>query len=172
MIKSDLNTILIGILAIGVLVHMCTWHAHGEDKTALHLAQCLMAEESGKSSEAKLAAHAWVLRKRAAQKGVSLDDMVIQYCAVFDIRAKAYYSRRARAIRASGSEPMVGRQATRMEKLLHFARRFLTGQVKDPCPAAMHFGNADDVGDKPLVEVCKWLGRKGNKLYKVKKKEE
>ncbi len=158
------------LFILSSFIYVCSERLYADDKTALHLAQCLLAEESGKSSQAKLAAHAWVLRKRAEQNGVSLDDMVIEYCAVFDVRAKAYYSRRARAIRASSIDhPPAGFSTRVWSRVVGFSRHFLAGQVMDPCPAAMHFGNADDVGDKPLAEVCKWLGKRGNKLYKVKK---
>ena len=164
------ETVGIIILAGALLFHQCTPHAHGQDKTALHLAQCLRSETDKYHGPGNVewAAHAWVLRKRAVQKGVSLNEMVLQYCAIFDKRSPAYYGQRANAIRRSSfSRPLHGKKAEWV-LLRKFVWNFLLGDViKDPCPSAMHFGTESDVGGKALVEVCKWLGKRGNKFFRV-----
>ena len=145
--------------------------AKAEDKTKLHLAQCLMAETSGYSGykNTEWAAHAWVLKKRKIKRGVSLDVSITEYCAVFDKRGYTFYKSRSKKIRATTMENIFFGSQKRWAALFAWVDIFLQGKVKDPCPAAMHFGTDSDVGEKPLIEVCHWLGKRGNKFYRVKR---
>ena len=159
-----ITTILTILAVLGLLAFVGTVRA---DDTGINLARCLRAETDTYSGD--WAGMAWVLRKRAYQKGVTLNEMVLDYCSVFDRRSRAYYGSRSEKIRTSTFDvPLHGRE--REWKLLErFVRRFLGGVVTDPCPEAEHFGNAGDVGRKALVEVCLELGKRGNKFYKVKR---
>jgi hypothetical protein len=108
-----------------------------------------------------------VLRKRAFTKGVTLNDMVLQYCAVFDRRAKAYYRKRSKDIRSSTfDEPLHGK-VQHWTRVRAFVDAFLAGTVADPCPEAEHFGAKSDVKNKALQEVCPELNGRGNTFYKV-----
>jgi hypothetical protein len=165
-----MNKILEIILMIAAIICMYVVAARGQDHTALHLAQCLRAETDSYSghNQTEWAATAWVLRKRAYQKGVSLDEMVLLYCALFDRRSARYYGLRSENIRQSTfKDPKHGRKK-HWQKLERFVLRFLRGVVPDPCPEADHFGNESDVqGKTNMIEVCPELGKRGNKFYKV-----
>jgi hypothetical protein len=146
--------------------------AKSQDKTALHLAQCLRAETNTYSGQhdREWAAMSWVLRKRAYQKGVSLNAMVQSYCSVFESRSARYNRLRGKDIRASTFDDPKHGTKKEWQRLKDFVERFMAGIVPDPCWQANHFGNENDVrGKTTLVEVCPWLGKRGNKFYKVKR---
>lgn len=155
------------ILLVTGIALMYVVAARGQDNTAINLGRCLRAETNTYSND--WAPMAWVLRKRAYQKGVTLNEMVLQYCAVFDKRSYAYYRDRSKKIRESTFQaPKYGTEKE-WKVLSRFVASFLRGTVGDPCPEAEHFGNEGDVAGKSLVEVCPELGKRGNKFYKVKR---
>jgi hypothetical protein len=162
------RTLEIILLTLAV-VYLYAFVSRADDDTGINLARCLRAETdaySGKGN-AEWAAHAWVLRKRAFTKGVTLNDMVLQYCAVFDRRSKAYYRKRSKDIRLSRfGKPLHGK-ARDWAKLRTFVGAFLAGTIADPCPEAEHFGSKSDVKNKALQEVCPELNGRGNTFYKV-----
>jgi hypothetical protein len=162
------RTLEIILLTIAVIYLYC-FVSRADDDTGINLARCLRAETdkySGKG-DAEWAATAWVLRKRAFTKGVTLNDMVLQYCAVFDRRSAAYYRKRSKDIRLSRfDEPLHGK-ARDWAKLRTFVGAFLAGTIADPCPEAEHFGAKSDVKNKALQEVCPELNGRGNTFYKV-----
>lgn len=162
---SDMKRLLEIVLLIAAVALMYSTAARGDDVTAINLARCLRAETNTYSKDWPVMA--WVLKKRAMRKGITLNEMVLQYCAVFDRRSYAYYRARSAKIRTSTfQDPKYG-TAKEWRALARFVAAFLKGRVADPCPEAEHFGNEGDVGAKSLVEVCPELGKRGNKFYKV-----
>ena len=159
------------ILMVLAMLFMYYTAAKGQDNTALHLAQCMRAETDTYHGyqDREWAAMSWVLYKRSFQKGVSFNDMILQYCAVFDNRSHHYYGVRARAIRASTFDKPKHGTKKDWAKLKAFTTKFMNGLYPDPCSHADHFGNEGDVKGKALVEVCRWLGKRGNKFYRVKR---
>ena len=160
--------LIIALNTCGIL-----YSAKAQDKTALHLAQCLMAEEDGQYPD-KWPAHAWVLRKRIKpmeielKRKVSFDEAITNYCAVFDRRGTRYYGGRADKIRRSTFQNPLHGKAFIWKRLQRFVQAFLQGTIPDPCPVARYFGNAADVKGKPIyIEVCRWLGKRGNKFFRV-----
>jgi hypothetical protein len=150
----------------GVMWLMHWTAAQGQDNTAINLARCMRSETDSYSghNNTEWAAMSWVLYKRAFQKGVTFNTMILQYCAVF-----RRCSIRANAIRASTfAKPKHGTKK-QWAKLKRFTTKFMNGLYPDPCSHADHFGNESDVKGKALVEVCPWLGERGNKFYRVKR---
>jgi hypothetical protein len=159
---------ILGLFLGDALVNKC----RAQDPTALNLARCLRAEVDNYSGyrNAEWSAHAWVLKKRARAEGSTLNEMVLRYCAVHNRGAKESYKPRSKRIRRSTFQAPLHGTTAEWAELKRFVDAFIRGKIPDPCPRAIHFGNADDVKDKPqMVEVCKWLGRRGNKFFKVVK---
>ena len=146
--------------------------AQSYDKTALALAQCLVAECDRCDRGEEKAAVAWVLWKGMERynenpyntKKRSYYDQIKAYCAVFDRRSKFYYGRRARLIRRATYNRPPHIDYSSWRAIVEFSEWFLVGAVSDPIPDSRHFGGIFDTkrarrnGMKILKKYCNRRG--------------
>ena len=127
------------LIAVCISIGLIHRIAEGQDKTALHLVQCIRAECDQCPHPLEPAAIAHVLRKHSARQGKSLDALMKRYCSVFRDD-----SARAKAIRGSTFDAPLHGDPEWWKLYEVFADEFLAGNIPDPLPSADHFGGGMD----------------------------
>ena len=169
LILFAIHMVLISLVVFGAVK---TCGAQSYDKTALALAQCLVAECDRCDRGEEKAAIAWVLWKGMERynenpynaKKRSFYDQIKAYCAVFDRRSKFYYGRRTRLIRRATYDRPPHIDFSSWRAIVEFSEWFLVGAVSDPIPASRHFGGILDTkrarrnGMKVLKKYCNRRG--------------
>jgi len=157
--------VVVALFVFGIARMAC---AQYDERTALALVQCLRAEcdECDRNPE-EPAAIAWVLKKTAKVRGVSLHKQITGYCALFN-----RHNDRARAIVASTfEEPKNGSKQWWLEMRI-WARLFLLGQIPDPLEKACHWGGGTDVyrmkGRRLVGSYCNRRNKKCNHFWSKK----
>lgn len=166
--------IVVIVLFVSGLAMKCS--AQSDDKTALVLAQCLVAECDRCDRGEEKAAIAWVLwkgmkRYNANPRNKSKRTFLIQireYCTLWDRDSKYYKRNRTRTIRASTQYESGHLKTKHWSELLAFAMRFVVNpkQYRDPHPNSVAFGGMMDIeqalkkGLKPIGQYCNKDGEK------------
>lgn len=154
-----LNVVVVITLWIAVVALFITGLARVafgqyDEKTELHLVQCVIAEcDSCINYPEEPAAIMHVQLKLMNRYNANprnkvkrtLDDQVVAFCAVFDKRSKHYYGRRAERIRQSTFRKPLHLKKPVWKKMRYLARLFLAGHLPDPATMAMDYGGDMDV---------------------------
>jgi hypothetical protein len=137
-----------------------------KDNTSLHLAQCLRSECGDCGVPGEREGIAWILWLWAKTRGITFDEEIMQYCAVFkDYKRPKKSQERVDRIRISTfDEPLEGKPSWWVG-MARWTQGFIYMINQDPYPTANHW-NTPSARDRDILKGLCEVGRGSNVFYK------
>lgn len=162
----DNNMVIIAVIytTIAASLAYALYDLDVKETTALHLTQCIRAECSEcRKNRKEPAALAHCLLKQAKYKNKTLDEQILDYCAIFE---KEGNKRASTILDSTTDKPPEKVSREWWSNTLKFSHDFLDGKVQDPLKDAFHFGGDMDhhrAVKKGWIELAK--GKYSSRFY-------